>query len=39
MLSSIGVTAPLHIPYVPYITALTNISTASASNEKHSPTY
>ena len=35
MLSSIGVTAPLHIPYVPDITYITNISTHLAYNETH----
>ena len=39
ILSSVGVNSPLHIPDVPDIAYLTNISTASASKKTHPPTY
>ena len=39
MLASTSVTIPLHIPYVPDISILTNVSTTSESNETHTPTY
>ena len=37
--ASIGVYVPLHITYVPDIPYLTNISTTSAYNKTHPPTY
>ena len=39
ILASVGVNVPLYIPDVPAIASLTKISTTSASNETHPPTY
>ena len=39
VLSSAGVNIPLHIPDVPDIAYLTNISTTSTYNVTHPPTY
>ena len=34
-----GVNVPLHIPDVPYILYITNISTSSTSDIPHTPTF
>ena len=39
MLASICVNFPLHIPYVPGIISIINISTNSSFNKKQPPTY
>ena len=39
ILTSIGVSALIHIPYVPDMSSLTKISTTSTSNRTHPPTY
>ena len=39
VISSIGVTVPLHLPNVPDIPSITYISTTSAYNEIHPTTY
>ena len=38
ILATSGVNAPLHIPYVPDISSLTNTSTSSTSDMPHPPT-
>ena len=39
ILATIGDNVPLHIPDVPDIASLTNISTTSTSDITHTPTY
>ena len=39
ILATSGVNAPIHIPYVPDISSLTNISTSSTSDMPHPPTF
>ena len=39
ILSSVNVNVPLHIPDVPGIPSLQNISTSSTSDMPHPPTY
>ena len=39
ILATVGVNVPLHIPDIPDIESLTNISTTSKSDITHPPTY
>ena len=39
ILDTVGVNAPLHIPDVPDVASLTNISTTSRPDIAHPPTY
>ena len=39
LLATAGVNVSLHIPYVPDISSVTDISTSSTSNMSHPPTF